>query len=84
MTPFRQVALISLMGFLLSAQAAHAASDGLKSKPNIVFLLADDLGWTGLRCFGSDFYDNPYGNPGASAKIANILATAEIDMVKTW
>lgn len=29
-------------------------------RPNIVFLLADDLGWTGLRCFGSDFYETPY------------------------
>lgn len=29
------------------------------SRPNIVFLLADDLGWTGLRCFGSDFYETP-------------------------
>ena len=26
---------------------------------NIVFLLADDLGWTGLQCFGSDFYETP-------------------------
>ena len=29
------------------------------SQPNIVFLLADDLGWTGLTCFGSDFYETP-------------------------
>ncbi len=29
------------------------------AKPNIVFLLADDLGWTGLGCFGSDFYETP-------------------------
>ena len=28
-------------------------------KPNIVFLLADDLGWTGLSSFGSDFYETP-------------------------
>ncbi len=27
--------------------------------PNIVFLLADDLGWTGLGCYGSDFYETP-------------------------
>lgn len=30
------------------------------SKPNIVFFLADDLGWTGLHSFGSDFYETPH------------------------
>ncbi len=28
-------------------------------KPNIVLFLADDLGWTGLQSFGSDFYETP-------------------------
>jgi arylsulfatase A-like enzyme len=28
-------------------------------KPNVVFFLADDLGWTGLGCFGSDLYETP-------------------------
>ncbi len=28
-------------------------------RPNIVVLLADDLGWTGLHCFGSDLYETP-------------------------
>ena len=32
----------------------------VSARPNIVFLLADDLGWTGLRCFGSDFYETPH------------------------
>ena len=37
---------------------------GLKSpvtaqQPNIVLFLADDLGWTGLSSFGSDFYETP-------------------------
>ncbi len=31
-----------------------------------------------------DPFTNPYGGPGASQKIADILATAEIDMVKSW
>lgn len=35
-----------------------AAKDN-PAPPNIVFLLADDLGWTGLGCFGSDFYETP-------------------------
>ena len=28
-------------------------------RPNILLLLADDLGWTGAGCFGSDFYETP-------------------------
>jgi arylsulfatase A-like enzyme len=28
-------------------------------RPNVVLILADDLGWTGLACFGSDFYETP-------------------------
>ncbi|MEM9018708.1 MAG: sulfatase-like hydrolase/transferase, partial [Verrucomicrobiota bacterium] len=29
-------------------------------KPSIVLFLADDLGWTGLSCFGSDLYETPH------------------------
>ncbi len=28
-------------------------------RPNIVFILADDLGWTDLRCQGSGYYESP-------------------------
>ncbi|HEY6169779.1 MAG TPA: sulfatase-like hydrolase/transferase, partial [Verrucomicrobiae bacterium] len=30
------------------------------AKPNVVLILADDLGWTDLACFGSDFYETPH------------------------
>lgn len=29
-------------------------------RPNIVLILADDLGWSGLGCYGSTFYETPH------------------------
>ena len=28
-------------------------------KPNFLFILADDLGWSQISCYGSDFYETP-------------------------
>jgi arylsulfatase A-like enzyme len=28
-------------------------------KPNFIFILLDDFGWTDLSCYGSDFYETP-------------------------
>ena len=48
-------AITSLCMFPLNGQAETFDID----HPNIVFFLADDLGWTGLKSFGSDFYETP-------------------------
>jgi len=46
-----------LLGSLLGGAAGLAAE---RRRPaNIVFILADDLGWTDLGCFGSSFYQTP-------------------------
>ena len=37
--------------------SAHAAPEG--KRPNFVFFLVDDLGWTDLGCYGSSFYETP-------------------------
>lgn len=41
----------------LLAAAALLASD---RRPNVVFILADDLGWTDLGCQGSGYYRTPH------------------------
>lgn len=50
-----------LTAMLLAPLAALHAADAPKpvSKPNIIFILADDLGWTDGGCFGSTFYETP-------------------------
>ncbi len=30
-----------------------------KTPPNVIFILADDLGWMDLGCYGSSFYETP-------------------------
>lgn len=49
------------LAFLLVALATLHATEAAKpaSKPNIIFILADDLGWTDGGCFGSKFYETP-------------------------
>src|SRR5262245_21867255 len=53
--------LLRISAFLLLALPALQAADAPepRSKPNIIFILADDLGYTDLACFGSKFYETP-------------------------
>lgn len=41
---------------LLRAVSLHAAEP---KKPNIIFIMADDLGYTDVACFGSKYYETP-------------------------
>ncbi len=53
--------------FLTSLGAAAAAALGERAlaasapqkRPNVLFILVDDLGWTDLGCYGSEFYESP-------------------------
>lgn len=51
---------------LLAANCAAIAAPGILNgtlkageKPNIIFILIDDLGWADIGCYGSDFYETP-------------------------
>src|SRR5437773_2978879 len=50
--------LIPLLAVLagIATSRGNAAS---AAKPNVVLMLADDLGWTDLACFGSDLHETP-------------------------
>ena len=54
---FRTLMLLAGAGATLAAAASYAADP--PRRPNIVLILADDLGWTDLGCQGSKFYETP-------------------------
>jgi arylsulfatase A-like enzyme len=55
LSPFA-VAILSLGLMCQDVGAAGKAG----RRPNIVFILADDLGWTDLGCQGSKYYETPH------------------------
>jgi arylsulfatase A len=65
--------------FLFSCQATSSTKNPNK-KPNVVFILVDDLGWTDLACFGSKYYDTPNLDKLCSQgmKFTNAYAAAAI------
>ncbi len=43
----------------LVAPKGVSASSGSHKKPNIVFILIDDMGWPDVACYGSKFHETP-------------------------
>jgi arylsulfatase A-like enzyme len=48
--------LLFLLGLFGATAGTVAAAE---QKPNVIFILADDLGWRDVGCFGSTFYKTP-------------------------
>ncbi len=51
------------IGFGAASLAIHGCASfserTITKKPNIVFILVDDLGWIDVGCYGSEFYETP-------------------------
>ena len=58
-TNFYRREFLALSALALAAPFAHGA-DAAKRPPNIVYILADDLGWADLGCYGSTFHETPH------------------------
>ncbi|MDB4331444.1 sulfatase [bacterium] len=73
--------------FILSVLVVHLADDGSKllnagnqEQPNIIFILADDLGWSELGCYGNTFNETPHINQLAAKgmRFTNAYAAAPV------
>lgn len=53
------IVLISLSLISCKAKKKEQAKKEEETKPNVVFLLVDDMGWKDLACYGSTFYETP-------------------------
>ena len=54
---------LTISWFILLAFSGAVYSDDAAptpAKPNVILILADDLGWTDLGCYGSDLYQSPH------------------------
>ncbi len=53
------VATFALRKFETKVLARSTSVMNAKTRPNILFIFADDFGWSQLGCYGSTFYETP-------------------------
>ena len=51
--------LVVLVAAILLVPSVHRLPAAEPVQPNVILFLVDDLGWSDVGCFGSQFYDTP-------------------------
>jgi len=59
----------ALLVLALSTAGQTLAADAEDLRPNIIFILADDFGWSDANCYGNQFHETPNIDRLASAGI---------------
>ena len=57
--PLKHIRIIHGAFGIISAVSVQLSLAGTIDKPNVIFILIDDGGYTGLGCYGSPFYETP-------------------------
>jgi len=56
---FLKVTGLGLVSMTLPSFPSSAVDAGLKKKPNVIFILIDDMGQRDIGCYGSKYYESP-------------------------
>jgi len=59
MKMLRTILLCAALGFFCLTVCAAPAGEPAAKKMNVIFILADDLGWSDLGCYGADLHETP-------------------------
>jgi len=59
MTNWTRRDFLKVSAFSALAYAVRGAAETANTKPNIIFILGDDLGWAELGCYGNTFNETP-------------------------
>jgi arylsulfatase A-like enzyme len=74
-------ATLSRRSFLTAAAAsALSAQNHSAQRPNILFVLVDDLGWKDFGCYGNQFHDTPHVDrlAGQGVRFTNAYAACQV------
>ncbi|TKG89079.1 DUF4976 domain-containing protein [Puteibacter caeruleilacunae] len=71
---------LSSLGLCAGITSCAKQAEQKVERPNFVFVLIDDMGWTDLGCFGSSFYETPNIDKLASegVKFTNAYAACPV------